>query len=92
MRKDQVGVAQAKRIEPCFHEQAGAVMKNLHLGESACAGGAAAVQCLPAFQVAGDRRQEAAGVRRIVIPGRPWQIGATLGATPGGYTGNSGRA
>jgi hypothetical protein len=34
------------------------------------------------------KRRKAAGVRRIVIPGRPWQIGATLGATPGGHTGN----
>jgi len=29
------------------------------------------------------KRRKAAGVRRIVIPGRPWQIGATLGLHSG---------
>jgi hypothetical protein len=43
------------------------------------------VQCDDIASLSSEtKRRKAAGVRRIVIPGRPWQIGAT----PGGHTGN----
>jgi len=48
------------------------------------------VQCDAIASLSSEtKRRKAAGVRRIVIPGRPWQIGATFGATPGGHTRSS---
>src|ERR1700730_4137414 len=48
------------------------------------------VQCDDIASLSSEtKRRKAAGVHRIVITGRPWQIGATFGATPGGHTRSS---